>query len=192
MIESHKVKHSKGCAAAINPPTVTGRRRNIPAIERVAPKLTSGAEIIGRNARNGSGPPSFIQAKQLRMSPHVSAVVSDIDRNVAHDANAVTTAEISYLFPLPKKFELGKPVKLQLRRQSCSAIPSERRDPVDIIHASQWTQADVIVDFFACHEERIVLQPCRVLLAKGIEGTTVGLCCCLQKKCEQLCEGVPV
>ena len=117
MIQSYKIEHSKGCPAAINPPTVTGRRRNIPAIKRVAPKLTCGAEIIGRNARNGSGPPSFIQAKQPRMSPYISAVVCDIDRNVAHDANVETTAETSYLFPLPKEFELGKPVKVQLRRQ---------------------------------------------------------------------------
>src|ERR1039458_5972940 len=33
----------------------------------------------------------------------------------------------------------------------------------------------IIVDFLACHEERIVLQPFPALLAKSIEGPTVGL-----------------
>src|SRR5580704_16638294 len=108
------------------------------------------------------------------MCPHISTVVSDIDRNIAHDADAVTTAQTSYLFPLPEEFELGKPVKLQLGRQfmlpflQSSGIPlTDSRIPMHPGH--------VMMDFLACHEERIILQPLSAFLAKSIKGTAVGL-----------------
>ena len=48
------------------------------------------------------------------MGPHISAVVSDIDRNVAHDAECHDDGNDLYPLPLPKEFELRKPVKLHL------------------------------------------------------------------------------
>src|SRR5579864_2517991 len=90
------------------------------------------------------------------MRPHISTIVSHVDRNIPHNADAVTTAQTSYLFPLPEEFELGKPVKLQLGRQfvlpflQSSRIPST--DSSVPMHPGH-----IMMDFLACHEERIIL-----------------------------------
>src|SRR5579863_812868 len=108
------------------------------------------------------------------MSPNISTIVSDIDRYVAHDADAVTVTPISYLLPLPKELELYKPVILQLGRQftppflqNSGIAVTYSRIPMD--------PPCVVADFLACHEKRILLQPLPALLTKGIEGTTVVL-----------------
>src|SRR5882757_4070554 len=133
---------------------MAGRRRNIPSIERVAPQLTRRTEIIRRNARNGGGLPSFIQAKQLRMRPHISTIVSDINRYVAHDANAVTTTPISYLLPLPKELELCKSVILQLGRQFVP--PFRQHSGISVTYSRiPMDPRCAVADFLACHEERV-------------------------------------
>ncbi len=109
------------------------------------------------------------------MSPHISAIVSDVDWKVAHDANAVTTTTVSNRLPLPKKLELHKPMKLQFRPQFVLPLLHDGRIPLPYSRIPM-DPSRVIVDFLACHEERIVVQPLRVLLAKSIEGPTVGLC----------------
>src|ERR1700757_175762 len=106
------------------------------------------------------------------MCPHISTVVSDVDRNIAHDADAVTTAQTPYLFPLPEEFELGKPVKLQLGRQV--TLPFLQSSGVSLTDSGvPMHPGHVMMDFLACHEERIILQPLSALLAKRIEGTAV-------------------
>src|SRR5579863_840251 len=92
VIEPHQIEQVQGCPEAITPPAVTGSSRYIPAIERIAPKLTSCAEIVGGNTRYHAWSALLIQTKQLRMSPYISAVVSDVDWDVAHYAYSTTTA----------------------------------------------------------------------------------------------------
>ncbi len=71
---------------------MTRSSRRFPAIERVPPKLARRAEIVRWNPCKGTGVALLIQAKQLRMSPYISAVVSDVDGDVAHDSYSETTA----------------------------------------------------------------------------------------------------
>src|SRR3984957_902167 len=108
------------------------------------------------------------------MRPNIGAVVRNIDRNVAHDADAVTTAAISYLFPLAKEFELGKAVIRQLGRQFPPPFLENSRIPSTDSRIPMNPRLE-IVNFLAGHEERIVLQPLRVLLAKIVEGAAVGV-----------------
>src|SRR5579872_785705 len=108
------------------------------------------------------------------MSPHIGAVLGDVDRNVTHDVDAVTTTAISHLPPLPKEFELGEPVKLQLRGQFLLPMLQGRGVPLPYSRIPM-DPGSVVVDFLACHEECIVLQPFLVFLAKDIKGTTVRL-----------------
>ena len=54
------------------------------------------------------------------MTPYIRAVMSKVDRNIAHNGYAVTLAVNLKLVPLSKEFELGKFVDFNLRSQSFS------------------------------------------------------------------------
>src|ERR1700757_4306752 len=122
------------------------------------------------------------------MCPHISTVVSDVDRNIAHDADAVTTAQTPYLFPLPEEFELGKPVKLQLGRQvtlpflqSSGVSLTDSRVPMHPGH--------VMMDSLARHEERIIPPATVCAPGKTYRRHREPPQFCLQRKHERPCEG---
>src|SRR5260370_16468149 len=79
--------------------------------------------MAGRGKRSRGDPPPHrpaplnVQTKQLLMSPHISAVVGDVDRDITHDANSAMMAVSFQLLPLPEKFELCILVNLSLPRQ---------------------------------------------------------------------------
>src|ERR1700752_4695794 len=106
MIQSHEIEESERRSNAIDPPPVTGVGGYVPPIKRVSPQLASRAEIIRRNTRNGGRLALLIQSEQLRMRPDIRAVVSDVDRDVAHDAYATTTAMSFKVFPLSEELKL--------------------------------------------------------------------------------------
>ena len=106
------------------------------------------------------------------MSPYISAVVSHVDRNVAHNPHAATIAMISEFFPLAEELKLRKFVDLDLGRQSgspfgqrCGVSLSNSRVPIHPSH--------VLVNFLARHEQRVIVQPIAVALAKSLESATV-------------------
>src|ERR1700722_1633363 len=108
------------------------------------------------------------------MGPHVSAVVSDVDRHVAHDANTMAPTTISYLLPLPKELELRKSVIIQLGRQFVP--PFLQNDGIPLTYSRiPMDPGYFLVAFLACHEERILVQPLPALLTKGVEGITASL-----------------
>jgi len=61
-----------------------------------------------------------IEPEKFAMSPHIGAVVSNVDRDIAHDADSVTLAVGPELLPLPGKFELCELVNIYVSRQFLS------------------------------------------------------------------------
>ena len=53
---------------------------HIPVVERIAPELPQGGEVIRRHTRNRGGVPGGVQLKLLPMSPGLSRVWRDIER----------------------------------------------------------------------------------------------------------------
>src|SRR5438477_1428423 len=106
------------------------------------------------------------------MSPHISAVMSDIDWDIAHNLYASTIAMLSKFFPLLKKFELRKFVYLDLGRQSGSPLRKDRRvsssNPRLPMHPSH-----ILVNSLTCHEDSVIVQPFGVALAKSLESAMV-------------------
>ena len=83
MVQPHDVHlvHNRFEAAA--PPCEIVFLHRLPAVRRIVPALPGLAEIIGRNAPGKSAAPVLVQAKKMRMRPHVRAVVRYVNGNIA-------------------------------------------------------------------------------------------------------------
>src|SRR5579872_3361571 len=114
------------------------------------------------------------------MSPHVRAVVRDVDRNVAHNLDPATMATISEFLPLPEELELRKLVNHDVGGQS--DLPFLENGGVPLAYSSiPMNPGYVFVNGLACHEEGVVVQPSAVFLAKRIESEPVRMGAVLNK-----------
>ena len=100
------VKLEIGTEAA-HPPVVIGFGERVPIVKRVAPKLSVGGEIIGRDSGDGGRRAGFIELEDFRILPNVRAVESDENRSVSDDFYAVFEGVFSESFPLREEEELG-------------------------------------------------------------------------------------
>src|ERR1700722_4116081 len=178
VIESHHIKKRERAAKAIDPPFVSVCSEAVPAVDRITPELSRGAEIIWRDARDHGWPAAIIEIKQLRTCPHIGAVVRHIDRNIAHHANSALPRIIFELSPLLEEFELPILVGVDLGREFAGPFTNRirfaRTDlcvPLRPHHS--------MVGVFAGHEEGVVIEPRTGLFAKAckrrmIASSTVG------------------
>src|SRR5437879_13796592 len=87
MIDAHQVDQLEQMAEAFDPPLIARGGHGIPLVQRVAPQLTGGAEIVrwyaGRNERK----PALVELEQVLVRPHVGAVVRAEDGDVADDGD---------------------------------------------------------------------------------------------------------
>lgn len=77
MIDADLVDICQGLGKTPHPPFVAVSRHLFVIVERIAPKLSVGAEIVGRYAGNGGGPAVFSKLKKLLMRPTVGTVMGD-------------------------------------------------------------------------------------------------------------------
>src|SRR5450755_1248778 len=95
----------------------------IPAVNRVTPKLSSGAEIIGRNSGHLRGFAIAIEFEQIGIRPYVSAVMRHVNWNVAHHPNSVRLTITLQLGPLAIELPLPEFLKLNLLRVRFGIAP---------------------------------------------------------------------
>src|ERR1700678_603312 len=117
MIETHHVEQGERGSEAIDPPLVTRGGQQVPAINRISPKLSGSAEIIRRYAGNYRGAALIVEIEKFGMGPDVRAVVRNINRDVPHEADGALLAIFLERAPLPKKFELPILLAIQFRPQ---------------------------------------------------------------------------
>ena len=87
-------------------------------------------KIIMRENRAIRILPTFnacLQIKDIRMRPHIGAVVADEDRNVADNMNALGMASLPQRIPLLKKCELDNAFNLQLFPSFLADLLQHRR-----------------------------------------------------------------
>src|ERR1700730_12484065 len=89
MIQADHVHYFKCRSKAFGPPFVSGSLNMIPAVNRVTPKLSSGAEIIGRNSGHLRGFAIGIEFEEIGIRPYVGAVMRHVNWNIAHHLNSV-------------------------------------------------------------------------------------------------------
>src|ERR1700676_5629291 len=87
MIEANVVEIVRDPAHPLDPPRISLRLHNVPAIKRMAPALAVLTEKIRRHASDDFGIEVGVQTKQIGVSPDTGAVEIHQDRDVAHDAN---------------------------------------------------------------------------------------------------------
>src|SRR5713101_9106200 len=100
MIESHHIEKRERGTEALDPPLVSAGGQQVPAINRIPPKLPGGAEIIRWHAGDHGRAALIIEIEQIGMSPDVGAVVRNIDRDVTHETDAALLAIGLEILPL--------------------------------------------------------------------------------------------
>ncbi len=130
VVDAHEVGELEAAAQAVDPPAVAVLRHAVPAVERVAPALAGGAEVVGRHAGDVARPAALVEVEQLLMRPHVGAVVRDVDRQVAEQADTAPRGGAAQLPPLGEEEELHEAVVARLGQAARRAPPRAppRRD----------------------------------------------------------------
>ena len=85
VVDANDVEQPRGRCDALLPPGVIRLAHMLPVIERVAPQLAVGREIVGRAACYAGRQPGLVQLEQGRVRPHVAGVIGYIDRQIADD-----------------------------------------------------------------------------------------------------------
>src|SRR6185369_373000 len=97
-------------------PLVASLRHHIPAIQRVSPELPCFAEVVRGHTRDLRGEAFVIKVVELRVRPHISAVMGNKNRNIADDPNAVVIGIRRQRQPLFEEEVLEELVCLDLSR----------------------------------------------------------------------------
>ena len=78
----------------------------VPGVNRIAPQLAVGAEVVGRHAGQRQGVVVCIQVHQRRIGPHVAAVEGQVNGNVAEQQHTAAGGIAVQLLPLLVEQEL--------------------------------------------------------------------------------------
>ena len=114
MVDTQYIKQLR---LGINPPQPPGKTillHHLPVIVRVAPALAGFREIIGRHPGHDRHIKLSIQLKPLGMRPHIYAIVSNKNRDIAKQLDATLVGIGFKLRPLLKKHVLGEFNQCQL------------------------------------------------------------------------------
>ena len=89
MVQSNQVDMSQQCPHAIDAPAVTRAAKRIPVIDRIAPKLSVRAEVIGRHAGDELRPALFGQKEDVGVRPDIAGIGRHEEGQVTDEADAV-------------------------------------------------------------------------------------------------------
>ncbi len=168
VVQPHQVEQLERSANPLDPPAMPRRRRYIPAVKWIAPKLSGDAEVIRRNSGNYCGARVLVQSEQFGMRPNIRAVMRHVNRNIPHHANTQTFAARLEQLPLAVKLVLGELMHIHLEPKFFSPLLYR----MIFSSANAWLPIRphrIVKLGFAGHEQRIVLQPRRMLPAKRME-----------------------
>ena len=126
MVDSNVVEQGQIPGEPSDPPLIAGFAVSVPTVDRVAPELAVGAEVIRWNAGHRQGAAGFVQLKKTRVSPHIRAVERHIDGQIPENADPLFPAVGSQPDPLPVKeilddFQIFKTVA-ELRSKPCEGF----------------------------------------------------------------------
>ena len=110
VVEAHDVDLREDAAHAAHPPRVPVAGHALPVVERVAPELAGGAEVVGRHAGHCRGAAVAVELEEVLVGPHVGAVERHVDGRVADDGDAAPSALGAEGVPLVEEEELGEAV----------------------------------------------------------------------------------
>ena len=108
MVQPHHVDLLEQVGQPVLPPAVAAVGHGFPVVERVAPALAGGAEVVGRHAGHHGRPAGGVQHEQVLAGPHLGALVGDEDRRVADDLHAAGMGMGAQRRPLSEEAPLAE------------------------------------------------------------------------------------
>ena len=136
MVNAHHIIPLCRALNAVFPPPEAVRLHDVPRIERVAPELTVGTEIVRRDTGDGARLSVRVEAELPRLRPDVRAVGGDIHGQVTDDAHTVRVRIGAHRVPLAGKLclQIGvqQHARIELRGRLCECggvTVAQRRRP---------------------------------------------------------------
>ena len=177
VIEADGVEQRQRRPEAGDPPGEPGGAHLRPAVERVAPALAGGAEVVGRHAGHQRRLAGVVEIELMAVQPDVGAVVRQEDRQVADEADPARVGVLAQRLPVAEEAPLHESgevdlVGQRLARNCASAAASRSRSGAG--QRVHWTsrrgsRLDRAV-------EREVLQPVPRLFGEAPKVGVVGAC----------------
>ena len=160
VIDAHQVVERQACRTG-DPPASSRRFHAVPVVQRVAPQLPGGGEVVGRHARDDRRLRRRRREELLRVGPHLDAVVGHEDRHVADDGDAALAAcsQARHWRKNRHWLKRGSGGAPRAARASARAPPSRSR-------AGSATRQNGRRCLLERHEQRVVLEPARRLRAR--------------------------
>jgi len=103
MVNADDVHSRQGEAQSLQPPDITGGLVRVPAVERIAPQLPGGREVIGRDARHDRRPAVGVEEEQVGVRPNVGGVHRHENGRVADDAQSLLVGVAAQGVPLAEE-----------------------------------------------------------------------------------------
>ena len=88
MIDAHEIETRELRAHARQPPAEAAALHRVPVVQRVAPELTLGVEVVRRHAGDREGLAARVEREQPPVPPDLDAVAIDVERQVAEQVDA--------------------------------------------------------------------------------------------------------
>ena len=110
MIEPHYVHLFEARDKPVQPPAIAALLQRFPIVERIAPELAGGAEIVRRHSGDDGRLAMLVEIKQIGVGPDVGRIARDENRQVSDQLDTVLVRVALQIAPLPEEKELGKPV----------------------------------------------------------------------------------
>ncbi len=166
---------SRRATEAGDPPGKASAGMRVPAINRIAPQLSGGAEVVGRNTGHHSRLAILVELKQFAIGPDIYAIECHVDGQVAHDANIIAQAMRLQVAPLALEFKLDELGALDLVAQFGARALQRSRLAQRQVRAP-FPPRDQLVNVLQRHEQRILIEPGSMALAKTGEGFAIASC----------------
>ena len=131
----------------------------VPAVQRVAPALAGGAEVVGRHAGHHGRPAVRVELEQLGPRPDVGALVGDEDRHVADDLDAALVGIGLAAATTGGRSTIGRTSRRRCARRACARGCGQRRRLAPASGASQSHQSRQPWRVGQRHEQRVVVEP---------------------------------
>src|SRR5439155_8617646 len=168
MIEADRVDVSEQGAQAVDAPAVAAGGKRVPVIDRIAPALSSRAEIVGRDTGDGARPVLRVEQEQFRVGPDVARVRRDGKWEVADQAHPLPARMGLEAGGLTEQQELSKPSLLDLARQISPRLVDRGRLAADEIFRPLEIPGAAVSGFQRV-EQCVIVQPVSLVLTEALK-----------------------
>ncbi len=107
VVDPDQVDPLQQASETLDPPAEAVSGDHLPVVERIAPELAGGAEIVGRDAGHEARRPVRLELEERPMRPDIHAIVGDEDRDVADQADAPLAGQRCGCLPIARRRRTG-------------------------------------------------------------------------------------